>query len=176
LHDFEASNQHNYERIDMAEKYSTPTQSVLRSLYWYDPVAGEMISRRTNKATGWIEDGYRHIELKGKSYRIHRLIWMYLHDRWPTEMIDHINGNKLDNSIVNLREVTAKQNAENRNCVQAISGMKGVIPTTKGRWKASIGHNGKVIYLGTYDSKQEAHNIYCKAAQIFHTHNPSGKT
>jgi hypothetical protein len=49
----------------MAEKYSTPTQSVLRSLYWYDPVAGEMISRRTNKATGWIEDGYVSYVVQG---------------------------------------------------------------------------------------------------------------
>jgi hypothetical protein len=157
----------------MAEKYSTPTQFVLRSLYWYNPITGEIISRRTNKPTGWVENGYRHIELKGKCYRVHRLIWMYLYDRWPIEMIDHINGDKLDNRFCNLREVTAKQNAENRNQIQGVSGLKGVFPAPKGRWKASIGHNGKVIYLGTYDLKEEAYDIYCKAAKVFHTHNPS---
>jgi len=156
----------------MADKHSMPTQESLRKLYWYNPVTGEMISRRTNRSTGWVEDGYRFIELKGKQYRIHRLIWMYLHNRWPVEMIDHINGIKLDNRLCNLREVTAKQNAENRNNVQAISGLKGVFPAPRGRWKAAIGHEGQVIYLGTYDTKEKAYEIYCKAVQIFHTHNP----
>jgi hypothetical protein len=159
----------------MAKKYSIPTQSILRDLYWYNPTTGEMISRRTNRDTGWIEDGYKYICLKGKDYRVHRLIWMYLHDRWPTEMIDHINGVKTDNRMCNLREVTAKQNAENRNTIQAISGLKGVFPATKNRWKASIGHKGKCINLGMYDTKEEAYEIYCKAAQIFHTHNAPKK-
>ena len=146
-------------------------QAYLRAKYWYDPTTGDMISRRTSRATGWVEDGYKHIELRGKDYRVHRLIWMYLHNRWPVEMIDHINGIKLDNRLCNLREVTAKQNAENRNTVQAISGLKGVFPAKQNRWKAAIGHKGKVIYLGTYDTKEEAYEIYCKATQIFHTHN-----
>ena len=157
----------------MAEKYSIPTQSILRDLYWYNPITGEMISRRTNRDTGWTEDGYKYICLRGKDYRVHRLIWMYLHDRWPTEMIDHINGVKTDNKMCNLREVTAKQNAENRNTVQAISGLKGVFPAVRGKWKTAISHKGKTVYLGTYDTKEEAYDIYCKASKVFHTHNPS---
>ena len=159
----------------MAAKYSIPDQSILKSLYQYNPDTGELISNRTGRNTGWIEQGYRYITLKGKDYRAHRLIWMYLHNRWPVDMIDHINGIKTDNRLCNLREVTAKQNAENRNVVNAISGLKGVLPASKGRWKCQIGHNGKVIYLGTYDSKEEAHNIYCKASLVFHTHNESFK-
>lgn len=155
----------------MGKHNSTLNQSYLRQCYWYNPMTGEMISRRTNRPTGWVDDGYRHITLKGKDYRVHRLVWMYLHDRWPVEMVDHINGNKLDNSIANLREVTAKQNAENRNKVNAISGLKGVFSYPKNRWKAAIGHNGKTVNLGVYDSKEEAYEIYCKATKLFHTHN-----
>jgi hypothetical protein len=158
----------------MGKHNSTLNQAYLRLRYWYNPVTGEMISRRTNRNTGWIEDGYRYITVKGKDYRVHRLVWMYLHDRWPTEIIDHINGNRLDNSLFNLRDVTAKQNAENRNKVNAASGLRGVQPASRGRWKASIGHQKKVIYLGIYDSKEEAYDIYCKAAKVFHTHNSCG--
>ena len=155
----------------MADKYSTPTQSILRQLYWYNPITGELISRRTNKPIGWQDDGYLHATLQNKDYRLHRLIWMYLHDRWPTEMIDHINGIKTDNRMCNLREVTAKQNAENRNKVNAISGLKGVFPASNNRWKAAIGHKGQTINLGIFNSKEEAYDIYCKASKVFHTHN-----
>lgn len=158
----------------MAKKYSIPNQSILRELYWYNPNTGEMISRRTNRDTGWIEDKYKYISLQNKDYKVHRLIWMYLHDRWPVEMIDHINGIKTDNRFCNLREVNAKQNAENINKINAISGLKGVQPASRGRWKTSIGHNKKVIYLGTYDTKEEAYEIYCKASKVFHTHNSNG--
>ena len=155
----------------MGKHNSTLNQDYLRKAYWYNPITGEMISRRTNKPTGWVEDGYRHITIKNKDYRVHRLIWMYLHDRWPIEMIDHINGNKLDNSLANLREVTAKQNAENKNKINAVSGLKGVQPAYGNKWKACIGHKNKVIYLGTYETKEEAYDIYCKATKVFHTHN-----
>lgn len=160
----------------MGKHNSILDQAYLWALYWYNPNTGEMISRRTNRATGWFEDGYYHIELKGKSYRLHRLIWMYLHNRWPVEMIDHINGIKTDNRLCNLREVTARQNAENKNRVNPISGLKGVSITNKGKWKAAIGYNYKVVYLGIYDTKEEAYDVYCKAALVFHTHNESSKT
>ncbi len=159
----------------MAVKHSIPNQSDLRSLYQYNPDTGDMISNRTKRPIGTLENGYKVIRLRGKDYRVHRLIWMYMYNRWPIEMIDHINGIKTDNRLCNLREVTARQNAENRNTVNAISGLKGVLPSFKGRWKCQIGHNGKVIYLGTYDTKEEAYDIYCKASLVFHTHNESSK-
>ncbi|MFK5165264.1 AP2/ERF family transcription factor, partial [Propionibacterium freudenreichii] len=83
--------------------------------------------------------------------------------------------NKKDNRLSNLREVTAKQNAENRNKIIAQSGFKGVKISPTNRWIASIGHQKKVIYLGTFDTKEDAHNSYCEAASIFHTHNSFAK-
>jgi hypothetical protein len=160
----------------MGKHNSILDQEYLRLQYWYDPVTGQMISRRTSKPVGWLEDGYIYLTVKNKDYRLHRLIWMYLHNCWPTDMIDHINGIKTDNRLCNLRQVTAKQNAENRNKINAISGLKGVVPAHNGRWKSQIGHKGKVIYLGTYDTKEEAHDIYLKASLVFHTHNESFKS
>ena len=159
----------------MGKHNSILDQAYLRLRYWYNPVTGEMISRRTNRPTGWLDNGYLYISIKGKDYKVHRLIWMYLNNRWPNEMIDHINGIKTDNSLENLREVTAKQNSENRNKINGISGIRGVYPAPRNRWKAVIGHNGKTIYLGSYDTKEEAHDIYCKASLVFHTHNESFK-
>jgi hypothetical protein len=55
-------------------------------------------------------DGYRLIKVDGKSYKAHRLAWLMTHGEWPAEQIDHINGVRTDNRIVNLREASKKQN------------------------------------------------------------------
>ena len=58
--------------------------------------------------------GYRYIQLQGRKYAAHRLVWLLEHGKFPSLFIDHIDGNKLNNQISNLREVTIKQNSENR--------------------------------------------------------------
>ena len=82
------------------------------------------------------------------------------------------------NKVQKKREEGSKNEKflENRNKINAISGLKGVVPAHNGRWKSQIGHKGKVIYLGTYDTKEEAHDIYLKASLVFHTHNQSFKS
>jgi len=163
----------------MANTYSIVNQSRLHSLYDYNPDAGQLISKLYNRPVGWKHNGYLvvnlHHEGKDRKFKVHQLIWMYLYGRWPDQMIDHIDGDPLNNKLLNLREVTAKQNSENRNKVNAISGYKGVVPAVNNRWKAQITNNCKTIYLGTYDTKKEAHMAYCKAALILHTHNNSTK-
>jgi hypothetical protein len=154
----------------MATNDFTIDQAFLKARYIYEPDTGKFISRRLEREIGWIEQGYKYIEIKGKDYPVHRLIWMYLLDRWPETMIDHINNDKLDNRMINLREVNHSQNMQNRAIRE--SGYKGVFPYLKGRWRTAIGYKGKQINLGSYDTKEEAFEIYCKAAKVFHTHNP----
>lgn len=160
----------------MAETYFKVTQDYLWERYIYNAETGEFMSRRTNKTVGYLHKGYLALDLKNKRYKLHRLIWLYVYGRWPQPMIDHWNGNRQDNRLFNLSEVTAKQNAENRNKVIAKSGLKGVYGLASGKWVASIGHQRKAIYLGTFDTKEEAHSFYCKAAAVFHTHNSFAKS
>jgi len=156
----------------MADKYSNLTQERLQQLYTYDPDTGLLMSNMLKRAVGYNHDGYLSVELNKKHIKVHRIIWMIVHGKWPDPMIDHINGNRKDNRLCNLREVTAKQNLENNLGKGAV--LKGVTPTKTGkRWKAQITHNKNTIYLGTFDFAEDAHLAYCKAAKVFHSHNPS---
>ena len=159
----------------MAKTDFKVTQDYLWARYTYNAETGEFMSRRTNNPVGYAHRGYLALDIKNKRYKLHRLIWLYVYGKWPEPMADHLNGNRKDNRLFNLREVTAKQNAENRNKINANSGLKGVHGLPSGKWVASIGHQRKVIYLGTFDTKEDAHSSYCKAASFFHTHNSFGK-
>ena len=160
----------------MAAENFTLTQEYVQKLYDYNADTGQLISKRFNRPAGQAIHRYLRVEIKGKRYKNHRIIWLWVYGCWPKSSLDHINGDGKDNRLCNLREATAKQNAENRFKVNAASGMKGVYAVPNGRWKSTIGHKMKVHYLGTFDTKEKAHFAYQQAAQIFHTHNPIGKT
>jgi hypothetical protein len=80
-------------------------------------------------------------------------------------MVDHINRNPMDNRRCNLRPVTFAQNAMNRKVQsRAASGLKGVTLAYGGKFKASIRVNKRLIHLGTFSTKEEAHAAYCSSA------------
>jgi hypothetical protein len=82
------------------------------------------------------------------------------------KLIDHKNGNPLDNRRENLRICTRQQNIWNTRRRQS-RWLKGVKPSrTKAKWIAAIGHNGRRIYLGTFETEQLAHEFYCLAADL----------
>lgn len=83
----------------------------------------------------------------------------------PGQIIDHINGNTLDNRKKNLRVVTMQQNCMNRRKTLARSGIKGVSQRRSGKWQSRITINSKDIYLGTYETKELAQAAYIKAAK-----------
>jgi hypothetical protein len=111
-------------------------------------------------------DGYREVGIARRRYLAHRLVWLWFYGTWPDVglVLDHINGNRLDNRIDNLRAVTRRQNQHNAKRHRA--GRKvGAIPV-KGRgkpWRSKIYVNGKVICLGSFDTEEEAHNAYASA-------------
>jgi len=82
---------------------------------------------------------------------------------WP--LVDHINGNGLDNRRVNLRRATRQQNSANRHAVLSASGFKGVTfhRETK-RWQAAICQAGKSYHLGLHDTAEQAARAYDAAA------------
>ena len=162
------------------------TQDRLKLLYEYDPTTGIFISRLYNKPVGFNHQGYRVVELwhegKQRKFKLHQLAWLYVHGCWPKPMTDHINGIKTDNRIDNLREVTMSQNAQNRPLYKTTksglprSGFKGVHwVKASSKWRASIGHNGKVTALGLFEDPEKAFFAYKQAAEKLHTHNEQVK-
>jgi hypothetical protein len=99
-------------------------------------------------AGGKQNTGYRSLQIDGKRYLEHRLAWFYCTGAWPVGQVDHLNRDKTDNRIANLREASAAQNRRNRD-------VKGY--RVKGsRFQARAWRNGVLHSLGWFDTKQEA--------------------
>lgn len=113
-------------------------------------------------------NGYLRFKFKGRSYLVHRVIWLLVTGEWPKNQIDHRNRLKGDNRWKNLRNATKSQNQTNCGPYQNNKcGVKGVQRRESGRYRAMVQFNKKLIRLGTYDTVQEAHAAYCVAAKYY---------
>lgn len=147
-----------------------------RELFEYSPRAGTLRWRfRKGKKigpdliAGYIDhEGYRVVRVDGVNYRGHRLIWLIVHGKWPRDMLDHINGERSDNRLENLREATNAQNQMNKKGRQGgASGYKGVsIIRRRGRiqYRPQITVGGKAVVMGYYDTPEAAYAVYCREA------------
>lgn len=149
----------------------------------YNPVTGVFkwrplpgINGRGGQRAGTLnEKGYRIILLCGKLQRAHRLAWLYTYGVFPNDQIDHINRDRDDNRIENLRDVTGHQNQQNSGIRKNNStGAKGVTwhKTNQG-YAAQITRNGTNHYLGTYPTVAEASAAYDQAERSMSTHAPT---
>jgi hypothetical protein len=127
---------------------------------------------RKGQIAGSINHGYRRIKIKDKTYSAHRLAWYMVHGEWPENEIDHIDGNKDNNSIKNLRPATRSQNmmnSSNKPRTDNTSGARGVYyHKQREKWSAMITVKRKQIYLGIFDDKEEAIEAYRTAKEIYH--------
>ena len=137
----------------------------LRELLEYFPETGIFrwrVSRqrvRVGSIAGCLNgDGYLTIMVDGKKHRAHRLAWLYVHGTWPKDQIDHINRDRADNRIENLREATPTENNRNQNKrYDNTSGHVGVSWSKAAqKWVAQIRHLGKKIHLGFFTEKEDA--------------------
>jgi hypothetical protein len=136
------------------------------NLWWREQPGSVDIS----KPAGSIESkGYRLIGIKGKAYKAHRLIFL-MHHGWLPKQIDHIDNNKSNNKLDNLRDATKNQNQHNQGKHKNNkSGYKGVTWHKRDKkWQAQIMINYKQKHLGYFDCPKEAHVAYCHVADKYH--------
>ena len=144
------------------------TLEVLKSLLEYkEGVFYNKINRSPNAKKGSIagsstEYGYSDISVLGKRYKLHRLVWFWHKGKWPINIIDHIDGDRRNNRIENLRDVTASQNAINKKVG------RGTTKHGKNGWRARIQFNKQTICLGTFPTEEDAHQAYLEAKIKYH--------
>lgn len=158
-----------------------PPIDVLRALFLYDPATG-VITRRIKRGlcfepgqvAGHIHSitKYRLIKIDGLHYCAHRLAWALHHGQEPRHLIDHINGDRSDNRISNLRDVPKSTNAENQRKAAAHNISTGLLGASvdrrTGRVVANIRVNRKLIRIGSFATAQEAHAAYLAAKRQLH--------
>lgn len=108
------------------------------------------------------KDGYIQIYISGEKFYAHRLAWFYVNREWPVGSIDHMNVNRRDNRISNLRILSKQENAQNvfKATTRSKTGLLGVGVSTSGNYVAQIRYGGKLHYLGVYKTPEDAHKVY----------------
>lgn len=150
----------------------------VRELLDYDRTTGKFTWRKTMGGTAWDgtdagaknSAGYILIKVDGKKYQASRLAWVHVHGVWPPAYLDHINGDKTDNRLANLRMATPRQNRHNsRAPANSTSGVKGVFwNRARSKWQARICLDAKTRqHLGYFNTIEEAKDAYA-AAEVGH--------
>ena len=165
-------------------KHAELSREELMEILDYDPQSGIFTyknSRRSDcnsKQAGSIsKKGYLYISIHNKKYKAHRLAWLWYYGKFPKGQLDHIDHNKLNNSIDNLREMSNQENHKN-NGIQKnnTSGVPGVhFSKDTGKWIAYIKISGKRKHLGCFTDFEDAVLARKKAEYILGFHPNNGK-
>jgi hypothetical protein len=148
------------------------TQDSLKNALDYDPETGLFTWRagsRGGLVAGSDRNGYVRIKVAGETHYAHRLAILYQGGSWPSGEVDHINRQRADNRICNLRDVSRRLNQHNRAEApkNSKSGVLGVY-MNRGRYRAQIKVGGEVNYLGSFGSVEAAHAAYIAAKREMH--------
>lgn len=141
------------ERISKMFRYDPETGDI----WWIESGKGKI---KKKPAGTVVSNGYKAVMIDGDRYYCHRIAWVLTHGLWPEDQLDHINGVKTDNRLVNLRPATNLQNGRNFKVkANNTSGTTGIVwcNQTK-KWRALIKNNGKTIHLGRFVDKVDAIN------------------
>ena len=158
----------------------TLTAARLRELLRYEPdgtLHWRVITDPVRQKVGPLgapagHGGRLQMRLDGHGQYMHRLVWLYHHGDWPSAQVDHINGDKRDNRIENLRLANTAENTQNR-----LPRKLGAYfdKNKKARpWRAKIMVDGQCIELGHYDTQAEAQAAYLAAKRELHPFYVSG--
>ncbi|MGK6313729.1 HNH endonuclease signature motif containing protein [Neorhizobium sp. DT-125] len=153
------------------------TAARLREVVHYDPSTGIFTRIEAGPRSpagsepGYLRgDGYRAIRIDSVKYLAHRLAWLYVFGEWPGEWLDHIDRDRGNNRIANLRDVSPRENNFNLPSRPGSSsrfvGVK--FRKDRNRWTARISVNGKQINLGCFATEEEANAAYLRAKPHYH--------
>lgn len=165
----------------MATQDSTLTADYVRNLFDYDPESGVFRHRTTRSSralagavAGCLDDRYVRIGIDGRIYSAHRLAFLWVTGQWPVYAVDHVDGDGSNNRWSNLRDVSPRVNAQNKRAAMSNNktGFLGVFKRgDKPNYKAQIKADGKLIYLGTFATAEDAHAAYLAAKRKLHVGN-----
>lgn len=174
------------------------TQEYVRSLFHYDPETGVltwkerprehfategawkvMNARCAGKPVGSshrFQGDYLALSLRGRKYLVHRMIWFLVYGYWPDE-IDHINGKRADNRLVNLRDVSRPVNMKNKRVRRdSKTGIPGVMwHKAAAKWCAQIRVSGRMRHLGVFGRLEDAIAARKAAEKEFGYHENHGR-
>lgn len=157
-------------------KYTLTCEQIKKLLH-YNPSTGVFtrITPARGIAVGDIagsteRDGYVRVRIYPFHYPAHRLAWVYMNGEWPDKEIDHIDGNRSNNAIHNLRLATRSENKQNTKKAPkgSKSGLLGARATKDGKFVSGIMVNGVVRHLGTFSTAIDAHHAYMNAKRELH--------
>lgn len=157
------------------------TAERLRSKLQYEPLTGvftravSIAKFKAGEMAGCvvINSGKRYIRIgvDGSSYYAQRLAWLHMTGHWPTNEVDHINGDPSDNRWINLRDVTGTVNRQNQHRAHKDNpvGVLGVSWSKKRqKFRASLTINRKPFCLGYFDEIEDARRVYVEAKRLAH--------
>lgn len=163
----------------MIDKPGCLTADRLRFLFDYSPETGAFTRkvgiRGSSKGSvvGTIKsNGYLHFAVDFKKYLAHRLAWLYVRGSMPDGDIDHMDGDRKNNAIANLRCVDRSTNLENIKKAKShnkSTGLLGAYPVDgSSRYCSKIQVRGKTLHLGCFDTAEQAHQAYMQAKAAHH--------
>lgn len=136
------------------------------NLYWN---INHKNAKKGSEAKAKTSHGYKVVVINGKQHKVHRIIWAMNYDNLP-KFLDHIDGNKENNTLSNLRPASIHQNQCNRKRpLSNTSGSKNVVyDKSRNKWKVQIQLNGKLISIGRYADLEAAELVAILAREKYH--------
>lgn len=152
------------------------TQTRVREVLRYDEHTGVFTWRvdrafvQAGESARSTDNGYVRIRIDGRLVRAHRLVWLYVHGRWPDGAIDHINGDRSDNRLANLREASAAVNAQNQRTAHRNNQSTGVLGVSRHHdgWRAKVSVNGVAHFSKKVGSIEAARSAYLEMKRRLH--------
>ena len=159
-------------------KPNLPTIARLNELFSYCPDTGTLTRKVTTRygaeagtPAGYLSHGYLFVKVDQCKVSVHRIAWALYYGHYPENLIDHRDGDRSNNRIKNLRDVTKAANNQNQRAahVGSATGFLGVELTRSSTFRAMIKVDGKAKYLGAYPTPEAAHDAYLRAKRVLHS-------